>query len=148
MRNTLFRDNFDGLDNSSITCGIKHIHHLLGGPLLHSFQWNRKKLVWPEEILGVCDNVAAVGSGRGCRGVLALQFGAVETSDKFQQVDFANQNATGLYCSYCRTPSAAGKQGEFDCNNDNLQWRRCQPLEIAMEEVSTARNCNGGGVNR
>ena len=123
----LQREKFYGLDNSSITYGIKQIHNLLGGPLLHSFQRNRKELGLARRDTWCVDNVAAVGSGRACCGVLALQFGVVETSDKFQQVDVANQKCNRLYCSYCRTPSVR--------------------LENKGILIATTTNCSGGGVN-
>ena len=40
----------------------------------------------PEGVLAV----AAVGTGRGCRGVLALHCKDVDTNDKLQQIDVAN----------------------------------------------------------
>ena len=82
-----------------------------------------------------------LGAGGGAAGSWRCSSELSKQATNFNKSILQTKNATGLYCSYCRTPSAAGKKGEFDCNNYNLQWSRCQPLEIAVEEVSTARNC-------
>ena len=99
LRNTFPRDNVDGLDNSSrtsaigiskkVTCSWK-VNDRVG--------FHERNGLGQRELLVPCrDSVAAVESGReGGRGgksgeVLAFQCGAVDTNDKLQQVDVANQ---------------------------------------------------------